>query len=634
MEKTVEKIRQEISETRLYNTVKEISNFHRIQCSPGIRKACELACEKLQADGIDAKVLRFTANENTWYLGQKMFKEWDCTDAWLDIVDWNERVCDFREENMSIIQRSYPCDYRNEDLDIVLVERLDDDYLQTLDLKGKLAFVSGMPRQMGNDIFTKYGAVGLIDDMIMEIDGVRTRHELLDTLTYISFWWKHTSEEPKPCGFGRAPRVGDRLRKLCRDMEEQWKQDSSKPRYPKARAYVDASLYDGQMEVVEAVVPGETSEEILMSAHICHPRACANDNASGCAGAMEALRVLKKLQDAGELSLKKTIRLILVPEMTGSFAYLSTLNDYRHIKGAINMDMIGARQGRSYGPITITGTHYALQSPVTSMAAYALSYAKKMQWNLEGEKVPTVNSMIAPYSGGSDHMIFSDTMIDIPCIMLGQWPDKYYHTSSDTLEVIDTNVLKFSTTFAASYVYTLSNFSDEMVTDFLLEHIRLMSEDLQRVKNAPRCMQQYVKEYYVNSLDRCKEFGVEITGLQKQAVSDAADAILPLLSPSEETKDFEGDEVYHRVLVGPINDITDYDVLYPDCVSQQEDYRKVAGNLGWRASEIYEVLLNYMDGKRTLKEIQEWMFKDRGMYEPEFVRVFVNLAEAYGLIAR
>ena len=298
------------------------------------------------------------------------------------------------------------------------------------------------------------------------------------------------------------------------------------------------------------------------------------------------------------------------------------------------MDMIGARQGRSYGPITITGTHYALQSPVTSMAAYALSYAKKMQWNLEGEKVPTVNSMIAPYSGGSDHIIFSDTMIDIPCIMLGQWPDKYYHTSSDTLEVIDTNVLKFSTTFAASYVYTLSNFSDEMVTDFLLEHIRLMSEDLQRVKNAPRCMQQYVKEYYVNSLDRCKEFGVEITGLQKQAVSDAADAILPLLSPSEETKDFEGDEVYHRVLVGPINDITDYDVLYPDCVSQQEDYRKVAGNLGWRASEIYEVLLNYMDGKRTLKEIQEWMFKDRGMYEPEFVRLFVNLAEAYGLLAR
>ena len=633
MKNIAKAIQHETSEKRLYNTVKEVSNFHRIQCSPGIRAACEWTCRKLQDQGFEARILSFDANPDTWYLSQKMFKEWDCREAYLNIVNWdNEKIADYGEEPLSLIQRSYPCDYRNEPLDIVLVERLDDEYLQTLDLKGKLALISAMPRWMSNDIMTKYGAVGLIDDLVMEVEGVRQRNDLYDTLNYTSFWWRHTADEPQPFGFVLTPRVGDRLRKLCADMEAAWQKDNSLPRYPQATCYVDASLYDGHMEVVEAVLPGKSDEEIIMSAHICHPRACCNDNSSGVAGSMEALRVLKTLQDQGKITLNKTIRLILVPEMTGTYAYLSTIDDHSKIKGGINMDMIGARQDRSYGPITITGTHHAINSPVTSVAAYALNYAKQMVFNLEGDEVSTVNTYISPYSGGSDHIIFSEPTIGIPTIMLGQWPDKYYHTSSDTMEVIDTNVLKFSTTFAAMYVYALSNFDESMKEDFLMEHMHLMIDDLKRVNGSSKARAQHVVDYYTCVLDNMAVYGASFSEEEKKSVHDAGMAMMNMLKLNDEEVHYEGDEVPFKKIVGPADSLDDHVTRHPDKQAALDEYKKMDKSTGFHIRSYEEYAWNYIDGKRTIGQICEAIWLETGDCDEEMVKAYLKACHELELI--
>jgi hypothetical protein len=46
------------------------------------------------------------------------------------------------------------------------------------------------------------------------------------------------------------------------------------------------------------------------------------------------------------------------------------------------------------------------------------------------------------HSGGSDHHVFVDSTTNVPCIMLLQWPDLFYHTSMDTIDKVSSESLK------------------------------------------------------------------------------------------------------------------------------------------------------------------------------------------------
>ena len=52
---------------------------------------------------------------------------------------------------------------------------------------------------------------------------------------------------------------------------------------------VDSTLEPGELTYGELVIPGDSEEEVLLSAHVCHP-SLANDNLSGIAVATELAR--------------------------------------------------------------------------------------------------------------------------------------------------------------------------------------------------------------------------------------------------------------------------------------------------------------------------------------------------------
>lgn len=635
MKKIVKTIQNEVSKKRLYSSVKEVSNFHRIQASTGFRDAANFVCKKMNDMGIDAKVLSFEADGKTWYLQQKMFMEWNCNHAYLDLVNEDLRIADFEEEPISIIQKSYPCNYTDEPLDIVMVESTDEAYLDSLDLKGKLAFIHTMPNVYLESVIAKRGAVGFVTDFMREVPVVRARNDAYDTLNYTSFWWKHTEGEPQTFGFVLSPRTGDYLKKLCEKYEADYQKDHSLPRYPKAKAFIDSQVYPGKMEVVEAVLPGKSTDEIMMCAHLCHPRSSANDNASGVAGAIESLRVLKHLTETGKIpQLEKTIRLILVPEFTGTYCYLSTLDSFDHIKGGINMDMIGGIQDGTYGPVTITATHHAINSPITSIASMVLKYTRMQAPALQGEEVPMVNAIIDSYTGGSDHTIFSDTSINVPCIMLGQWPDKYYHTSSDTLECVSPHVLAFSTSFAASFVYALSNFDESMHKESMLHHVRLLSKDLESIGNNKAKAMHFV-EYYKNSTENFKVFSDVDTSKDASFVESVATSTMEYLGVEGDTtmpfyKDYQ--YVPSRKVVGPIRDLFDYEAIDPINKVYYDEYMKVASKYGFAAMMGTGQILNYMDGKRTLNEIWYEVCNEGSTLDIEFMHAYCTLLKKLDLI--
>ncbi len=459
------KILQNIDGERAFSTVAEVSVFHRIQASTGYRAAANFMKDKLDRMGIPgAEILHYPAKEDVIFGTYPSFKEWNIRGAWCDLV-WPEerRLADYDRCAMSVIQRSIGCDYTGQPIDIVMLDKgPEEKNYRNVDLAGKIVFV----RQNINDVYDwaveKRGAIGLITDMVLEAPHVRERHDQSDTLRYTSFWWE--PGQKKAFGFLLSPREGDKLAELCAQL-------AKKGKYPQVKCRVDAELYDGEIENVTACLPGETDEEILMVGHLCHPRQSANDNASGTASVVEAIKTISDMIASGKLApLNRSLRILLLPEFTGSFAYLESLSPERRakIKAAINLDMVGGRQLAGYGPMTITELPMAEPSFVSDVAAAVLDEVKhEVEGMSKGSYCPMFNSHILPYTGGSDHVVLSDPKTDIPCVMLGQWPDRFYHTSSDTLDKVDPFMLSRAAAITASYAYSLANLEEGDAADIL-----------------------------------------------------------------------------------------------------------------------------------------------------------------------
>ena len=79
---------------------------------------------------------------------------------------------------------------------------------------------------------------------------------------------------------------------------------------------IDSSLQPGCLTYGELTIPGGSTEEVLVSAHICHP-SLANDNLSGAVIAAHAARRLQSL------SLRLSYRFLFIPATIGSIAWLS-----------------------------------------------------------------------------------------------------------------------------------------------------------------------------------------------------------------------------------------------------------------------------------------------------------------------
>src|SRR5690349_10003215 len=80
-------------------------------------------------------------------------------------------------------------------------------------------------------------------------------------------------------------------------------------------------------DVVVGTIPGTdpSAGEVVVTAHLCHESAGANDNASGSAAILEVARALSAaIHKQTLMRPKRTIRFLWMPEITGSQAYLAS----------------------------------------------------------------------------------------------------------------------------------------------------------------------------------------------------------------------------------------------------------------------------------------------------------------------
>jgi len=84
---------------------------------------------------------------------------------------------------------------------------------------------------------------------------------------------------------------------------------------------IDSTLSHGSLTYGEYVIQGETTDEVLISCHTCHPSLC-NDNLSGIALASFLARQIEQVKSQGG-RLHYTYRFLFIPGTIGSITWLA-----------------------------------------------------------------------------------------------------------------------------------------------------------------------------------------------------------------------------------------------------------------------------------------------------------------------
>lgn len=426
----------------------EISRHHRVQASPGYRAAAEWLAATLQANGLEVAIERFPASEHEHFWAQPSFQEWRCQTAtldWLRRPGEAERLCDIRASELAIIQRSRSVKGEFELIDVGDGQR--DDYAG-LEVAGKLVLSRAPVRDTYRRAVVERGAAGILFDHIDATVSGRSRIDLPDARQYASFWWQ--PELAKSWGFVLSPRQGDAVRAALARGES-----------VRMAAHIEAEFVDGEFEVVVASLPAREGNDqaVLGLAHLCHPQGFANDNASGAACLLETALTLARLIAAGELPPPgRRLSFLWMPEMTGTFAWLAAHPDaIPSFVAAINLDMVGERQ-------ETTGSVMLIERPPEALASFAPDLLERVREEMFSEQTshghtdsyPLFRHAVTSFSGGSDHAITSDPAVGIPTPMIIQWPDRFYHTTADTLEHVDPGSLQRAGAIAGTYLYWLA----------------------------------------------------------------------------------------------------------------------------------------------------------------------------------
>lgn len=220
-----------------------------------------------------------------------------------------------------------------------------------------------------------------------------------------------------------------------------------------AQVRVDVVGGTGTLPVVTGRLPGAGDRELVLCAHLCHPKPSANDNASGVAALLALARA------GAALGTGQAVRFVWGPEFVGLAAYL---HDVVHTGRAswpaagVNVDLAGQDQRRCGGPLVVERAADELPSPISAVAERCAALIPPAARSYSAA-VPcdTWAWRATPYVGASDHAMLADRPTCCPTVSLGHWPDLANHTSADTLELVDPDELRRTATIAGATIAAL-----------------------------------------------------------------------------------------------------------------------------------------------------------------------------------
>jgi hypothetical protein len=345
--------------------------------------------------------------------------------------------------------------------------------------------------------------------------------------------------------------------------------------------------------------------------HLCHPAPCANDNASGVAANLETARVLAALAGRGALpTFARGVRFLWMPEFTGTYAWLAARERRANsLVAGLNLDMVGEDQSQC-------GSTFLLERPPHFLASFSetlVAEVRERAVRLGGGAAARGAVMRlddVPYSGGSDHSVLVDPGFGVPCPLLIQWPDRFYHSTHDTLDRCDPASLALAARCAGGYAAFLAA-ADAGAASWLLG--RVEDEAARRAAAAAASpdrgrMERRRASHAVLSLARLDRG----SAAWRRRLEERAASLAPALESAMAARAAEDARVPRRRLAAPLHYqrwlIDGYDALP---AAERDAWRRLESGPDSLAGA-FELAWFACDGRRTLDEISALVTDENG----------------------
>jgi aminopeptidase-like protein len=186
---------------------------------------------------------------------------------------------------------------------------------------------------------------------------------------------------------------------------------------------VDTTLADGHLTYGEHLIEGHTTDEVLVSCHVCHP-SLANDNLSGIAVATRLARLL------GEARPRYSYRFLFAPGTIGSITWLARNEDrLDRVRHGLVLACVGDPGGFTYK------RSRRGDAEIDRVVAHVLGRSGRPHRVVD----------FSPY--GYDERQYCSPGYDLPVGSLSRTPYAQYpeyHTSADDLDLVGPTQLQES----------------------------------------------------------------------------------------------------------------------------------------------------------------------------------------------
>jgi len=416
--------------------------------------------------------------------------------------------------------------------------------------------------------FMDHGARAILSDYAMNAaiapDGLQWNNAFTERHNW------HTVQGDRPfIGFAITPRMGQALRDALAIGEI------------KLHVVSDGRLYEDQVDLVTALVPGESSEEYWMLAHLYEP--LSNDNSAGVASVIEtALAIMAKGTP------HYSLRLIFGLEYYGFASYAALRGDKilsAEVVGACDFDAMVIRDEWA---LHLNGASPCV--PFFGNFILRMMYEDLKDSN-EFHQMFSHNAFGSMYD---DDSFLGDSTIGIPTV----WPIRrcktaLWHNSGQTMDYIHPEAFKRATAFNAAFADAIVSPRPELMKRLPALIATLLDEEKQRMVGSQREHMKRRIEILRQDLMNFKRPFHDADLESAIAILDEADkAADKLPDVREDSKILTEAENFHpkRLKTGFPFDVA---------LAPQSERRWLLGSVLY--SPLAAILSN-MDGKRSLAE--------------------------------